>query len=96
MASLNTLLGQLRLIALLEGISAVLLFFVAMPLKYLAGEPGMVKVVGMGHGLLFVAYIIYVLIAHNEFKWKWSKTALALVLSIPPFGTFWADWKLFR
>jgi integral membrane protein len=96
MASLSTLLGQLRLIAFLEGLSLVLLLFVAMPLKYMAGMPAMVKIVGMAHGLLFVAYVIYVYLAKVEFKWTWGKTLLAWVLSIVPFGTFWADWKLFR
>lgn len=89
-------MGQLRLVAFLEGISFVLLMFIAVPLKYYAGMPGMVKVVGMAHGLLFVGYIIYVLLAQNEFKWAWRKTLLALLLSVLPFGTFWADWKLFR
>jgi len=89
-------MGQLRLVAFLEGISFVLLMFIAVPLKYYAGMPGMVKVVGMAHGLLFVGYIIYVLLAQNEFKWVWRKTLLALLLSVLPFGTFWADWKLFR
>jgi integral membrane protein len=62
----------------------------------MADMPGMVKVVGMAHGLLFVAYVIYVLLAKGEFKWSIGKTLLALVLSVVPFGTFWADWKLFR
>lgn len=96
MASLSTLMGQLRLVAFLEGLSLVLLLFVAMPLKYMADMPAMVRIVGMGHGLLFIAYVVYVILAKAEFKWTIGKTLLALVLSIVPFGTFWADWKLFR
>lgn len=96
MASLSTLMGQLRLIAFLEGVSFVLLMFVAVPLKRYADMPTMVSYVGMAHGLLFIAYVVYVFIARSEFKWTWGKTALALVLSVVPFGTFWADWKLFR
>lgn len=94
--ALNTLMGQLRLVAFLEGLSLVLLLFVAMPLKYMADMPAMVRIVGMAHGLLFVAYVGYVLFARSDFKWTWGKTLLALALSIVPFGTFWADWKLFR
>ncbi len=96
MASLSTLMGQLRLVAFLEGLSLVLLLFVAMPLKYLADMPAMVKIVGMAHGLLFVAYVIYVILAKLEFKWTIGKTLLAIILSVVPFGTFWADWKLFK
>lgn len=93
---LKSLMGQLRIIAFLEGLSLVILLFVAMPLKYMADMPMMVRVVGMAHGLLFIAYVIYVILAKGEFKWTIGKTLLALVLSIIPFGTFWADWKLFR
>jgi integral membrane protein len=96
MPSLSTLMGQLRLVAFLEGLSLVLLLFVAMPLKYMLDMPAMVRFVGMGHGLLFVAYVIYVLLAKSEFKWSVGKTLLAIFLSVVPFGTFWADWKLFR
>ncbi len=96
MSSLSTLMGQLRLVAFLEGLSLVLLLFVAMPLKYMLDMPAMVRFVGMGHGLLFVAYVIYVLLAKSEFKWSVGKTLLAIFLSVVPFGTFWADWKLFR
>jgi len=96
MASLTTFIGQLRLVAFLEGVSLLLLLFIAMPLKYMADMPGMVKVVGMAHGLLFIAYVVYVLLAKSEFKWSIGTTLLALVLSVVPFGTFWADWKLFR
>ena len=94
--ALNTMMGQLRLVAFLEGLSLILLLFVAMPLKYMADMPAMVRIVGMAHGLLFIGYVGYVLFAKSEFKWSWGKTLLALVLSIVPFGTFWADWKLFK
>lgn len=94
--ALKTMMGQLRLVAFLEGLSLVILLFVAMPLKYMADMPAMVRIVGMAHGLLFIVYVGYVLFARSEFGWDMRKTLLALVLSIIPFGTFWADWKLFR
>ena len=55
---LNDRLGQLRLIAWIEGISFLLLLFVAMPMKYLADRPSMVRILGMAHGLLFVLFIL--------------------------------------
>ncbi len=54
----NTPLNRFRAIALLEGLSFVLLLFIAMPLKYLAGMPLGVKVVGWAHGMLFVLYFL--------------------------------------
>ncbi|MBF9224019.1 DUF3817 domain-containing protein [Hymenobacter ruricola] len=53
---LLTGLGRLRLVAILEGVSFLVLLLVAMPLKYLAGQPQAVRPVGMAHGLLFVLY----------------------------------------
>jgi integral membrane protein len=53
----SRLLKRFRLVATLEGISFLVLLFVAMPLKYFAGMPKAVSVVGMAHGLLFVAYM---------------------------------------
>ncbi len=92
----KTTLGRLRVIGFLEGLSFLILLGIAMPLKYLAGMPGAVQVVGMIHGLLFIFYIIYVIQAKIEYNWKWGKTGLAMLASILPFGPFVADAKLFR
>lgn len=93
---LSTALGRLRLVGLLEGLSFVLLLGVAMPLKYLAGEPGAVRVVGMAHGVLFIAYLAAILQAHVEYGWAWKKSALLVLASVLPFGPFVADRKLLR
>lgn len=93
---LKDTLGRLRIIGFLEGISFLVLLFIAMPLKYMAGQPMAVKITGMAHGLLFVLYILYVLMAKIEYRWSFKKAGLALVASLVPFGTFWADVKLFR
>ncbi|SNR67024.1 DUF3817 domain-containing protein [Hymenobacter mucosus] len=96
LALLRTTLGRLRAVGFLEGISFLVLLGIAMPLKYLAGEPAAVRIVGMAHGVLFVLYLLLVLQASLEHSWSWRKALLALVVSVVPFGTFWADKKLFR
>ncbi|MBX0292340.1 DUF3817 domain-containing protein [Hymenobacter sp. HSC-4F20] len=93
---LRTSLGRLRAIGFLEGISFLVLLGIAMPLKYLAGQPAAVRYVGMAHGVLFVAYVLLVLQVSLEHSWSWKKALLALAVSVVPFGTFWADKKLFR
>jgi integral membrane protein len=92
----RTTLGRLRLIGLVEGISAVLLFFVAMPLKYAAGLPLAVTIVGSAHGLLWSLYILAVLLAWRERKWPFSRVALFGLASIPPIATFLLDPSLKR
>lgn len=89
-------LGVLRLLALLEGISFLVLLGIAMPLKYYFDKPDAVKIVGMAHGILFVLYTINLLIVHVAFKWNILKTLGAFIASFIPFGTFYADKKWFR
>ncbi len=93
---LTTVLGRLRLVGFLEGLSFLLLLGVAMPLKYLAGQPQAVSVVGMAHGVLFIAYLAAILQAHVEYSWSWKKSALLVLASVVPFGPFVADRRLLR
>ncbi|MFN7116426.1 MAG: DUF3817 domain-containing protein [Saprospiraceae bacterium] len=94
--SLKNQLGRLKLVAILEGWSFIILLFIAMPLKYMLGMPEAVKIVGMAHGLLFVLYNIMVLQVKIELGWSLRKMLLAFVASIVPFGTFYANQKLFN
>jgi integral membrane protein len=95
-ALLGTQIGRLRLLGILEGSSFILLLFVAMPLKYLAGRPEMVRVVGMAHGLLFVAFVFAVLQVAFEFRWPLKRVLAALAASVLPFGPFVLDARLLR
>jgi len=92
----KTFLSTLRLTALLEGISLLVLLGIAMPLKYYFEKPEAVQIVGMAHGILFIIYVLLVFVAHIKLKWKFINTILALVASIIPFGTFVADKKIFK
>lgn len=86
---------HLRTLGLIEGASALLLFFVAMPLKYAAGLPIFVRVIGSAHGFLFIAYVGLAVAAAGEHRWPMKKLALALFASVLPFGPFLFDRKLF-
>ena len=84
----------LRLVGLLEGISFLLLLFVAMPMKYMWGNPILVKYVGMGHGALFVAFLAVLFIVCEKQKWSLKIFLMGLVASILPFAPFLFDRKL--
>jgi integral membrane protein len=92
---LSTSLGRLRVVGFVEGISYLLLLFIAMPLKYLAGMPLAVRYVGWIHGLLFMAYVAVMLLAAVDRGWSLWKTAMGFVAAVVPFGTFYADreWR---
>jgi integral membrane protein len=93
---LKTPLGRLRLVGFLEGLSFLVLLGIAMPLKYLAHEPAAVRMVGMGHGLLFVLYVFLLIQNAIELRWSLGKAIAGFVASLLPFGTFYADRKLFQ
>jgi integral membrane protein len=93
---LSSTIGRLRVTGIIEGLSFIILLGIAMPLKYMAGKPEMVSIVGMAHGLLFVLYIFLTLLAKFQYPWSWRKMLLLWVASVVPFGTFYADYKMLR
>ena len=70
--------------ALLEGISLLLLLFFAMPMKYICDMPIYVRVIGMAHGLLFIAYIIMAYMLKTEEQWDKKKFIVICVASVIP------------
>ncbi|WP_439151285.1 DUF3817 domain-containing protein [Winogradskyella sp.] len=80
-----------RLIALLEGVSYMLLLFIATPIKYLYEDPQYVKLLGMPHGLLFIAYVVMAVLIAPDMKWSTRSLWIVLIASVIPFGTFYID-----
>jgi integral membrane protein len=81
-------------VALAEGISYILLLFIAMPLKYLFDMPLAVKYTGWAHGLLFVLYIMFFIMSWMESKWKLVTAGMYLCSSLLPFAPFWVHKQL--
>lgn len=84
-------LGRFRIVALVEGISFLVLLLIAMPLKYGAGIPEPVSVIGMAHGVLFIAYMLFLILVKEDQKWSFNLLAKSALVSLVPFGTFYAD-----
>lgn len=91
----NTPLNRFRIVAFLEGCS-FLLIGITMILKYKYEMPGPNYVVGMVHGLLFILYSALLLNVAVVYKWSIRKVGLGFLASLIPFGTFYADKRLFR
>jgi integral membrane protein len=92
--NLHPVIGRLRMAGIAEGISFILLLFIAMPVKYLAGNPTLVWYMGWVHGLLFMLYILALIAVKINLEWKFKKTAIAFLASLIPFGTFILDKSL--
>ncbi len=88
--------SRLRLLGLAEGLSFILLMFIAMPLKYIFKQPEAVRIVGSIHGGLFVLYVLAVLAVALAQKWRLGRAVLGLAVSVIPFGPFLFDKKLHR
>ncbi|HEV7332498.1 MAG TPA: DUF3817 domain-containing protein [Flavisolibacter sp.] len=88
MKTKNTTLNLFRRIAFAEGVSFLVLLLIAMPLKYLAGLPQFVTVVGWAHGVLFVAFLALAVevkgILNKNLPWLFK----AFAASVVPAGTF--------
>jgi integral membrane protein len=85
-----------RVIAFLEGLSYLLLLFIATPIKYFAEDPQYVKMLGMPHGLLFIGYVILAFLLKSSYKWNNKTFLIVLLASIIPFGTFYIDKKYLK
>jgi integral membrane protein len=85
-----------RIIALLEGVSYILLMTVGLYFKYQLGDPTYVKLLGMPHGILFITYIIFAFLIKENENWRIKDLGIVLLASILPFGTFYMDWKYLK
>ncbi|MBC7925407.1 MAG: DUF3817 domain-containing protein [Bryobacteraceae bacterium] len=80
--------ARLRLFALAEGTSFLVLLGIAVPLKHLGGHPELVRIMGPIHGALFVLYVTGVMLARRPLRWSISRVAWALVAGVIPGGAF--------
>ena len=85
--------NSFRIIGFLEGLSYIALLFMAMPVKYILGNPIYVKILGPIHGGLFVLYIILGFILSDKLNWSRKVLTQCMVSSVLPFGTFIFDKK---
>lgn len=77
--------------AFVEGVTTLALFFVAMPIKYLAGNPEPVRIAGWIHGIAFIAYVLTMWIALKGRGWTPWELARTFAAALFPFGTFAND-----
>lgn len=84
-----------RLIAALEGVSYLVLFYNMLYNK--TNNPELYQQllfpIGMIHGILFVLYVVLAIYLKTEYNWSFKKLGLILLASLLPFGTFYSDYK---
>lgn len=85
-----------RLVSLVEGVSLLILLFVAVPLRYYGGLHGPVWYVGWTHGLLFLIYGGFALVISHLREWSVLRWLAIFLLGAVPFGFLIVDGQLKR
>lgn len=91
---MHKLIKELRMAGIAEGVSFLILLFIAMPMKYMGGMPLAVTIAGSLHGFLFIVYMVSMIRTGSEFEWKGSRYGQVVLAAVIPFGTFVLDSKL--
>jgi integral membrane protein len=92
---LKTNIGRLRIIGYLEGISLLVLIFIAVPMKYYFSNPSLSKIIGPIHGAIFLLFLFNALSVGVEQNWKFKTTTWKIIVAcFIPFGTFYIDAKI--
>lgn len=93
----KTKVGRLRILGFLEGVSLLVLVFVAVPMKYLYDNPNLSKNLGPIHGVIFLLFLFNTLSVGVEQNWKFKTTIWKILAAcFIPFGTFYIDYKFLR
>lgn len=93
---LKTKIGRLRFIGYLEGISLLMLIFIAVPSKYIFDHPALTKLLGPVHGAIFLLFLLNLFSTALELNWKAKTTWKIIIACFIPFGAFYIDSKILR
>lgn len=88
------MLNLLHKLGHVESASALILFVIAMPMKYFMDIPQAVTFVGTIHGVLFLLYVFAAAWVGRELKWPISKILFAWLLAGVPMGPLFFEKKL--
>ncbi len=94
---LKTKIGRLRIIGFLEGLSLLILVFIAVPVKYLLDNPSLTQLLGPVHGAIFLLFLLNTLSVGVEQHWRFKTITWKIIAAcFIPFGTFYIDYKIFK
>ncbi|MDO6739155.1 DUF3817 domain-containing protein [Wenyingzhuangia sp. 2_MG-2023] len=89
--------GRLRIIGFLEGISLLILIFIAAPMNHYFNNPSLTKALGPIHGAIFLLFVFNTISVGIEQHWKFKTTTWKVIIAcFIPFGTFYIDRKILR
>ncbi len=93
---MNAALTRYRVMAYVVGVVLLVLVFVAVPLKYLADSPGLVRTVGPVHGFLYIVYLLVSFHLAVKSRWPLPRTLVVLLAGTVPFLSFLVERQVTR
>lgn len=90
----SNMINLYRKTAIAEGVSYLILLFIAMPIRYILDISEPVKYFGWIHGVLFLIYMAVLIITAIKYKWSIIRILIYIVGSVLPFVPFIFDKKL--
>ena len=89
------MLKSFKIIAFLEGISYLVVLYNMLVNKTFFPDlyQTLLQPFGMGHGILFIAYVVLAILLKEPQKWSYKDLALILLASLLPSATFWVERK---
>jgi integral membrane protein len=91
---LQTPIRLFRIAGFIEGTSLLILLLIAMPLKYMAGLPEVVTVVGATHGFFFIIYLLVIIYTTFKVRWSFKWILSSVAVAFIPFGNYILDHLL--
>lgn len=85
---------RFRVMAWVTGCLLLVLVLVAMPLKYVGDDERLVRVVGVLHGWLYLAYLVTAFTLAYRLRWSIGRTVLLLLAGTVPFMSFVAERRV--
>jgi integral membrane protein len=93
---MNNRVLLLRKVAFMEGVSFLVLLGVAMPLKYVWGQPLAVRIFGLIHGILFVLFCAFLLYVTVKLRWPLGRAVALFFAALIPFGPWLMDKRMLQ
>ena len=92
------MLRLFKIIAILEGISYLVLFSNMLFIKpaNLILYKTLLYPIGMSHGVLFIGYILLAILLKKSQNWNLVPFLIIVAASLVPFGTFYIDQKYLK
>ncbi|MBW8482508.1 DUF3817 domain-containing protein [Actinomadura parmotrematis] len=85
-----------RVMALVVGVMLLILVFVAMPVRYIGGDPTLSGIVSPIHGFLYMVYLVCSYLLWTKARWGLKKMLVMVSAGLVPFLAFFIERKIVR